>query len=124
MSAFSDAAKAQIAGGGIERVYKIGAVPSGATYPYITLACSFDGAEAYTLDADHGLGVRRLTTQAQSKTLDGAEDLDDKARAVLLDKRIGAFGPGVMQVGGAVNRDPDDAGVITITSTYLFRSEE
>lgn len=128
MSAFSDAAVAQVAAD-VTRVYKVGAVPASPTMPYQTVATSFDGAEAYSLHGRHGVGRYRVTTQSVAKTLDGATDLDDLARGRLLDQVITAaggkeYGPGRMQVGAAVVRDPDGGSVITVTSTYLFATEE
>lgn len=112
----------------VTRVYKIGGVPASPPMPYTTVAASFDAAESYTLDADHGVGVYRITTQSVSSTYDGAADVDAKARGVLLDQYVTAdgrtYGPGELQVGSAVVRDPDGGSLITITSTYLFRSEE
>lgn len=127
MSAFADASLATV-GAAVTRVYKVGAVPATPTLPYQTVATSFDGAEAYNLLGVHGVGRYRVTTQSVAKTLDGATDLDDLARGRLLDQVVTAagkeYGPGRMQVGAAVVRDPDAGSVITVTSTYLFATEE
>jgi hypothetical protein len=128
MIALANAAVAKVVAAPIARVYKLGGVPDSPTFPYVTLVASFDAAEAYTLDADHGVGDYRITTQSIGSNYDGAADCDEKARGALLDQRITAggrsYGPGRLQVGGAVSRDPDGGAVITITSTYLFASEE
>lgn len=128
MIALANAAVAKVVAASVTRAYKIGSVPATPTHPYQTLAASFDGAAAYTLNADHGIGIYRITTQSVSQTYDGASDLDTKARGVFLDQYITAdgktYGPGVLQVGSAVVRDPDGGSVITITSTYLFATEE
>jgi len=127
VSAFSDAAIAAV-DDTVLRVYKSDKVPATPTYPYMVLWTSFDGAEAYRSDATHGLGSYRVTTQAVGKSEDSATDLDGLARAALLDKRLAAggkeYGPGRMQVGAALVRDPDGGAVITVTSTYLFATEE
>lgn len=127
MIAFANAVKTKVSGS-VTRVYKLGEVSAPPDYPYLTFAVSYDSAESYTLEARRGVGVYRVTTQAVSKTLDGAIQIDSGARSELLDERITAgsreYGPGELQVGAAVVRDPDGGAVITITSTYLFRSEE
>lgn len=128
MKALSDAAVAKIQAAPVTRVYKIGDVPAKPGTPYLTVAVSYENAEAYTLDSTHGVDVARVTTQAVSSSYDGASETDDAARGALLDQYLTAggktYGPGRLQVGSALVRDPDGGAVITITSTYLFRSEE
>lgn len=128
MIALTNAAVAKVQAAPVARVYKIGAVPATPVYPYATVVASFDAASAYTLDADHGVGVYRVTTQSVGSNLDGAVDVDAKARGALLDQRLTVdgktYGPGQLQVGSAVVRDPDGGAVITVTSTYLFATEE
>lgn len=127
MSAFSDAAIAA-AGATVLRVYKSDKVPATPVYPYMVLWTSFDQATTYRSDATHGVGVERVTTQSVGKSEDSATALDDLGRAAFLDQRLTAagkeYGPGQMQVGAALVRDPDGGAVITVTSTYLFATEE
>jgi hypothetical protein len=128
MIALTNAAVAQIVAAPVARVYKEGAVPANPTFPYAVVAVTFDRAAGYTLDADHGVGDYRITTRSISTNFDGAIDTDARARGALLDKRIAAngktYGPGRLQVGSAVVRDPDGGSVITVTSTYLFATNE
>lgn len=127
MIALTDAAVTAL-GVSVARVYREGHVPTAPTYPYLTVSATYDQALGYTLDAAHGVGDYRVTTMAVSGTYDGAVDTDARARAVLLDHYLtGAghtYGPGRLQVGSAVVRDPDGGQVITVTSTYLFACEE
>lgn len=128
MIALTNAAVAQIVAAPIARVYKEGEVPPRPTFPYVVVAVTFDAATAYSLDADHGVGDYRITTRSVGSNYDGAIDTDARARGVLLDQRITVdgktYGPGRVQVGSAVVRDPDGGSVITVTSTYLFATEE
>lgn len=108
----------------IDRVYLLNEVPAGAKYPYVVLSASTDLPTTYTLDAAHGVLMERVTTQSFGRTLTEALRLDALARSALLDRRLPLYlrdcGPGRMQVGAAVVRDPDTQGVIGVTSTYLF----
>lgn len=128
MIALANAARDLIAAAPVTRVYKEGAVPATPGYPYCIVTVTFDRATAYTNDADHGVGDYRITTRSIGSNYDGAADTDARARSVLLDQRFTAdgksYGPGRLQVGSAVVRDPDGGSVITITSTYLFATEE
>jgi hypothetical protein len=126
--ALTNAAVAKVQAAPVTRVYKEGKVPASPAFPYAIVTVTFDRAAGYTLDADHGLGDYRITTRSISNDYDGAVDTDDRARHALLDQRITAdgktYGPGRMQVGSALVRDPDGGVVITVTSTYLFATEE
>lgn len=128
MIALTNAAVAKLTAAPITRVYKEGKVPASPTYPYAIVTVTFDRATAYTNDADHGVGDYRITTRSVGADYDGAVDTDQRARGALLDQRITAnsksYGPGRMQVGAALVRDPDGGSVITVTSTYLFATEE
>ena len=128
MIALTNAAVAQIVAAPVARVYKEGLVPPTPTYPYVIVTATFDAATGYTLDADHGVGDYRITTRSVGSNYDGAVDTDARARGALLDQRITAdgktYGPGRLQVGSALVRDPDGGSVITVTSTYLFATEE
>lgn len=128
MIALADSVVDAIEAAGVNRVYKEGAVPASPGFPYCIVTVSFDRAAGYTLDATHGVGDYRVTTRSVGSNFDGAIDTDDRARYALLDQTFYAFdksfGPGRLQVGSAVVRDPDGGSVITVTSTYLFASEE
>lgn len=128
MIALTNAAVAKLTAASIARVYKEGKVPASPAYPYAIVSGTFDRADAYTLDATHGVGDYRITTRAISSDYDGAVDTDDRARRALLDQRLTVdgktYGPGRLQVGSALVRDPDGGIVLTVTSTYLFATEE
>lgn len=128
MIALTNATVAKIQAAPVSRVYKLGKVPASPAFPYATVTVTFDRATAYTNDASHGLGDYRVTTMAVGTDSDGAGDIDARARGVLLDAYLIAdgktYGPGRLQVGSALVRDPDGGALITITSTYLFATEE
>ena len=128
MTTLIAAAVAKIEAAPVRRVYKVGEVPSQPAEPYLVASATFDNALAYTIDGDHGVGDYRITTQAVGSVYDAAAAVDDLARGALLDQRITVdgriYGPGRLQVGAALVRDPDGGSVITITSTYLFATEE
>lgn len=128
MIALTNAAVAKLTAAPILRVYKEGKVPASPAYPYCIVTATFDRATGYTLDANHGLGDYRITTRSVGTDHDGAVDTDARARAALLDQTLTAdgktYGPGRLQVGSALVRDPDGGAVLTVTSTYLFMCEE
>lgn len=128
MIALTNAAVAKLTAAPITRVYKEGSVPASPLSPYLIVSATFDRAAAYTLDADHGVGDYRITTRSISTSYDGAVDTDARARTALLDQRFTVagktYGPGRLQVGSALVRDPDGGSVLTVTSTYLFATEE
>lgn len=128
MTTLIAAAVDKVKAASVSRVYKVGEVPASPAYPYATVAATFDSALAYTIDGDHGVGDYRITTQSVGSVYDAAAAVDDLARGALLDQRVTvdgrSYGPGRMQVGAALVRDPDGGSVITITSTYLFATEE
>lgn len=94
------------------------------TYPYTVWALAADRPDSYTLDSRHGLRFYRITTQSFGKTLTSALDNDTRVTDALLDQSLDATGydcgPCRIQVGSAVVRDPDNAGVVGVTTTLLF----
>lgn len=114
----------------VTRVYPVGGVLDGTDrkYPYAVVSVSFDDATTYTLDARHSVQMYRLTTQAFSDEMDGALATDAKLRAAFLDQWLTApgweCGPALLQVGGAIVREPEAGEVIGVTSTYLFTAKE
>lgn len=126
MSAFLTAAIAKVSAGRspAPRVYKMNAVPPSPAYPYSVVSASGDMAGNYTLDAHHGTRDYRITVQSFGRDIDGALAYDAAAVGNLLDASLTVAGydcgPIRLQVGSAVVRDPDDDGVVGVTSTFLF----
>lgn len=112
----------------VSRAYPENAVPDKPEYPYLVWSVADDRPAAYTLDAVHGMRFRRVTWQSFGETLAGARDYDSRAAGVFLDQVLDVEGydcgpmvgdaPGALL--GSVNRDPDDGGVISITSSLPF----
>lgn len=126
MSAFLTAAVAKVTSGRTPapRVYTFGAVPVSPVYPYSVVGASLADAGNYTLDAAHGTRNVRVTVQSFGKTSAAALAYDAAADANLLDQRLAVAGfecgPIRLQVTSPLLRDPDDEGVIGITSAYIF----
>jgi hypothetical protein len=125
MSALQDAAQAALSAVN-QRVYADNAVPSAPTYPYQTVAVTSDRALAYTLDANHGVRSYRIVVRSVGRTVASAGDLDERAITTLLDKRLTASAyfcdPCRLELGSALVRDPDDEGVLVITTTLTFNA--
>lgn len=125
MSALQDAAQAALGAASL-RVYAENAVPSSPTYPYQTVAVTADRALAYTLDANHGVRSYRIVVRSVGRSMTSASDLDERAITALLDKRLTAPGydcdPCRQELGSALVRDPDDEGVLVITTTLTFNA--
>ena len=107
------------------RRYPTNAVPPTPVYPYLVYSVAGDRAEGYTLDSRHGFRFYRIILQSFDKpSLASALDIDDKAVAGLLDKRLAVTGydcgPCRLEVASAVVRDPDTTGVVSVTTTLTF----
>lgn len=135
MSAFLDAAVtavSQVLSGSMpaRRVYPVGSVPKkpkgsdAGYYPYSVVGVTSDAAGNYTLDAHHGTRNYRIWVQSFGKTAESALAYDAVADANLLDQSLDVdgfdCGPIRVQVGGSMTRDPDDEGVVGVTSAYIF----
>jgi hypothetical protein len=106
------------------RIYVTNAVPAEPVMPYTVLAVTPDRPMTYRLSASHGVRVYRIILQSFARSYDGALDYDGDATSVLLDKvpvvTGYSCGPCVIEIGSAMTRDPDDNGVIGITTTLTF----
>lgn len=126
MSAFLTAAVAKVTSGRspAPKVYPIGSVPASPGYPYSVIGVTSEAAENYTLDAHHGTRNYRIWVQSFGKTAESALAYNDAADANLLDQSLTVAGfdcgPIRVQVGAAMTRDPDDEGVVGVTSAYIF----
>lgn len=128
---FLDAAAARLAAVEHPRAWLLGSVPPktapGFAYPYTVWSIADERAFGYTLDATHGPRFYRVTWQSFGLDLSGARDLDAIATTAFLDHVLDVpgydVGPATDQFGGLLGRlarDPDDGGVIGVTSSLTF----
>lgn len=127
MTALMDAVATATAS--VPRVYAVGAVPPAPSYPYGVYSAQTTRADGYTIDAQRGLRWFRVTFQAFGRSANGALDLTDQWLAVLLDKTltVGAKTTAPLRIELDPTppiRDPDDAGVIGMTTTLTATIEE
>lgn len=124
MRGFLDAATDRVEAGGVDRLYPENGVPQNPPKPYQTIAVTPDRADAYTLDATHGMRLYRIVLRSVSSSQAGALDVDALATDALLDQRLEVAGydcgPCRLELGSAIMRDPDDGGVLTVTTTLTF----
>lgn len=125
-----DSAKARFESA-VTRAYPIGAVPAQPSYPYLVWSVTQDDAVAYGLDAKPGAQFHRVTWQAFGKTLASVRDYDRRATVAFLGVPLLAAGftcdpptDGYGGILGRLVRDPDDAGLLGITSTLTFIATE
>lgn len=107
---------AAVAGTGVTRAYKLGAVPVSPAYPYAVVGLSAPDKIARSANGQ-ATDLNRFTIQFFGRTLDAVLDL---AQMADLD---GTFlGPALVtrELTTSPYRDPDDSGVLTITHTYRF----
>lgn len=113
-----------VSAAGVTRLYNQNAVPASPAYPYQTIAVTPDRTDVYTLEATHSIRTYRIVLQSASRTIAGALDVDEIATLALLDKRLVVDGydctPCRIELGSAMNRDPDDNGVLVVTTTLTF----
>lgn len=118
-----DVVVAAVTAGGVPRVYKANEVPASPAYPYTVVWVTRDVPGNYALTGEHGTWPRRATVQSFDTDADGALDFDRMATDALQD-HVPAF-PGLectpwrVQVGSALVRDPDNQGVIGVTTTLI-----
>lgn len=116
----------------VARAYPVGSVPASPEYPYLAWSLSQDNPVGYSLDVVHGSQFQRVTWQAFGRTLESARAVDRAATAVWLDQTLTATGfrcdPATTQYGGLLGagpiRDPDDNGVLSLTSSLTFTATE
>ena len=123
MTALMDAVASATAG--VSRLYRLNAVPSSPTYPYGTFSAALGGGDAYSLDASHGTRAGSVVVQTFGKTADSATDLMEQVIDALLDRRLVADATPLQALftQPALNRDPDDNGVVTATMPFTFAKE-
>lgn len=108
--------------GGIDRVYKVGAVPPKPGYPYAVIASARMAPDTRTLDGSGNRPVR-FSAQMFGRSADSLEDLADLMLATFDATHLDEF-DGEPQCRVEVTtppyRDSDDSGVLNITHTYTF----
>lgn len=114
---------------GVQRLYELGKVPAGPTYPYGVYSATLGRGSAYTMDSRHGARLGLVTVQTFGRTVDSATDLMEQVTRALLDKRLPAAGWETTPLRAfldqpSVNRDPNDNGVITVTMPFNFTATE
>lgn len=122
MTPWNKAAVDALTAAGIKRVYPMGGVPASPTYAYVVVTVTRVTPGAYALAGGHGVITWRLTTQTFGRTTAEVEAVDSLAFDALQDRQLLPLiecGPCDLQVSNAT-RDPDDDGVLGVTSSYLF----
>lgn len=108
----------------VPRLYKLNSVPPEPQYPYGSFSASLGRGAAYTLDQDEGLRWGRVVVQTFGRTADGALDLAEQVRAALAGKLLAITGYDTtasrVELDPVVTRDPDDKGVVGVTTTFTF----
>lgn len=106
------------------RLYSTNSVPARPTYPYVVFSVIDGRGDALTLDGSPGLRWGIVAVQCFSRTLDGASDAMGVVRDALEGRRLDAPGfdctPLTLPIDPAINRDPDDDGVVGITAAFTF----
>lgn len=106
---------------GFQRVYPIGAVPATPGYPYVVIGYSPDAPLVRSLDGSSVMR-RRFTVQHFSRTADGLETVTTDSYALFDGQHLDLPDSPLceQEIATAVDRDPDDQGVLGSTHTYLF----
>lgn len=109
------------------RLYEINGVPSPippTLYPYCVYSASLGRGDVYLLDSSEGVRWGRITHQAFGKSADSAlakaEAFRDAVVGVSLDVTGYATTAVRSELDPAIVRDPDNQGVVAVTSTYIF----
>lgn len=109
---------------GVERLYPMNGVPASPTYPYGSYSAALGGGDGYDLSSSHGLRTGEVVVQTFGKTVDAATDLMEQVVTALLDVRLPNTTPLRASLDhAAINRDPDDNGVVTVTMPFTFAKE-
>lgn len=111
----------------VPRLYRLNAVPTAPTYPYGSWSALLGRGDAYLLDASEGIRHGRIVVQTFGRTADSAIDHAEKVRDALIGTRLMVdgepLGPLLAELDPIATRDPDDAGVVGVTTTYTFTKE-
>lgn len=104
--------------GGFTRVYPMGGVPATPGYPYVVIGYAPNAPEVRDLGGS-GEQLRRFTVQHFGKTSDSVEDQADTTFATFDGKQVDGE-TCLQEIASPLFRDPDDAGVLSTTHTYIF----
>lgn len=108
----------------MSRLYALNSVPAKPTYPYGSFSATLGRGDAYTLDSSEGIRHGRIVHQAFGKTATSALETAEQFRAAVVGARLAIYGwqatPVRSELDPAVVRDPDDKGVVAVTTTYTF----
>lgn len=112
----------------VPRLYALNSVPAAPGYPYGVYSAALGRGDAYTADESHGLRWAGVTFQTFGKTAASALDHMEKVTTALLDVRLTVDGEQTTPLKAsldspAVNRDPDDNGVVTATQHFTATKE-
>jgi hypothetical protein len=103
---------------GFTRVYPIGAVPAGPTYPYVVVGYAPNAPTVRRLSGS-GDPNERFTVQHFGRTADSVEDVATDTFTTFEGREInGAVC--WQETATPLYRDPDAAGVLSTTHTYRF----
>lgn len=112
----------------VPRLYALNGVPANPTYPYGTYSATFGRGDTYRSDGTEGLRWGRIIFQTFGHTATAAIDHADDVRAALVGQvlTVGGvpIGPITSELDPAVTRDPDDTGVVGVTTTFTFTATE
>lgn len=122
MTALMDAVATATAS--VPRLYPLNSVPASPSYPYGSYSAALGRGDGYTLDESHGLRWGGVNVQTFGRTANSALGLMEQVMAALLDQRLLDGSPLKAALDSpAINRDPDDNGVVTATMRFTFTKE-
>lgn len=105
----------------VERLYPLNEVPAKPTYPYGTYSAAMGRGDTYTLDDEEGVRWLRVVVQTFGKTATSALGKAEAATSALKGTRLAVDGYETtrlrVELDPAVTRDPDDKGVVGVTTT-------
>lgn len=107
----------------VDRLYPVNGVPPSPEYPYGSYSAGLGRGDSYTLDSAHGVRWAGVTVQTFGKTETSALELMEDVDGALLDKSLDVGGIPTTPFRAsldspAVNRDPNDNGVVTATQHF------
>ena len=116
-----DALVAHLEAGGVERVYKLGAVPQKPTYPYAVVSTAPVPPSVRTVDGSGDQGGR-LVVQIFGRTTDSMTPIVGDTFAAVDGRPLPLTDAPVawQEAASNVYRDPDDYGVLTATHTFRY----
>jgi hypothetical protein len=112
----------------VSRLYPTNSVPASPTYPYGSYSASLGRGDTFGLDESEGVRWGRIVAQTFGKTLASALAKAEEFRAAVVGVALDIDGydatPIRSELDPAVVRDPDNAGIVAVTTTYTFTATE